>query len=146
MIVVKKLFVISLVLIIIIAIVNIEYNSNSKTDYNTIPYPSESAIRNGDVVMPSNGRRYNAEKLDQFLENVKSDKKDKIRITRYTTEGGAMIMDLEYDGKRINYTYDTTRDGMGERKITKKKLKIGSVYKGGSIYYIKDNSREIPIY
>jgi hypothetical protein len=144
--VMKNFFVVILALILISVIVKIGYSSHSKIAYNPIPYLLKAAVRNGDVVMASNGKRYNAEKLDEFLEYVKSDKKDKIRITRYTTEGGAIIMDLDYDGKRINYTYDTTRDGMGERKVTKKKLKSDSIYKRGSIYYIKDDSGEMPIY
>jgi hypothetical protein len=126
-------------------------NKDTKTNLTTItyptetaiPYPLETAMRNGDIV---GGRRiqYNVEKLTKFMKNVKGGSKDKIRITKYTTEGGAIITDLDYDGNKIDYTNDTTRDGMGVRKIEKKKF--NSIYKTASSYYLKNPFEDILIY
>jgi hypothetical protein len=142
----KKAFVIFLSLIIIGILIGMRYNSKNSVTSESTPYLPETAIANGDIVKTNGGKQYNVEKLQKFFEHVKNDKKDKVRITRYTTEGGAIIMDLENDGKRINYTFDTTRDGMGERKIVKKKFKSDSLYKSGSLYYLKDRSGDIQIY
>ena len=109
------------------------------------PYTSETAIKNGDVVN-LHGKEYNVEKLEQFMENVKKGVNDKIRITQYTVEGGAIITDLEYDGEKINYTYDTTRDNWGAKKIEKKKLDVDTIYKSGSKYYFKSTPDDILIY
>ena len=117
----------------------------SEPTYNKSPYTTETAIKNGDVVNVQ-GKQYSFEKLEKFMENVKKGNKDKVRITTYTSEGGAIITDLQYDEKNINYTYDTTRDGMGVPKIDKKKFKGNSIYKSGTKYYLKNSPNDISIY
>jgi hypothetical protein len=118
---------------------------DSKPASSNLPYDHDTAIKNGDVVNLQ-GSQYNVEKLEKFLDNVKKGNKDKIRITMYTTEGGAIITDLDYDGKKLNYILDTTRDGMGEQKIVKKKFDSESIYKKGSEYYLKNSPNDILIY
>lgn len=54
--------------------------------------------------------------------------KDKVRIANYTTEGGAIVADLNYDGKK-----DTTRYGMGSQIIKTKEFK--RIHKVNSDYY-----------
>lgn len=134
-----------IILICFIMLICMGCSEQSKHTYNTSPYTSETAIKNGDVV-DIHGKQYNVEKLENFLENVKNNKKDKIRITGYTTEGGAIITDLEYDGKKINYTYDSTRDGMGVPTIDKKKFNADSIYKSGPNYYLKSKPNDILIF
>ena len=138
----KKFLIIFLSLIMFFGI---GCSKESNPTHNKSPYTNETAIKNGDVVNVQ-GKQYNVEKLDKFIENVKKGNNDKVRITTYTDEGGAMITDLEYDGKKINYTYDTTRDGMGVPKIDKKKFNGDSIYKSGTKYYLKTSPNDILIY
>jgi len=119
-------------------------SKNIKPTFNNTPYTSETAIKNGDVVRTIDGISHNIERLEKFTENVNKKSKDKIRITWFTTEGGAILTDLDYDGKKINYTYDTTRDGFGARTIEKKKF--NSIYKDGDKYHLKNSSEDINIY
>lgn len=138
----KKFFMVLLALIMFFCI---GCGKNNRLAYNESPYTSETAVKNGDVVNVQ-GRQFNAEKLEKFMENVKNNKKDKVRITNYTTEGGAIITDLEYDGHKINYTNDTTRDGMGVPQIVKKKFKSNSIYKSDFKYYLKNSPEDILLY
>jgi hypothetical protein len=108
-------------------------------------YTTEMAINNGDAVN-IHGKKYNVEKLDNFIKNVEADNKDKIRITTYTVEGDPIITNLEYDGNNIIYTHDTTRDNFGQMKIEKKKFEKSSIYKSGSKYYLKDSPSDIWIF
>lgn len=72
-------------------------------------YTSEEAVENGDIV-DSNGDISNLHKFDKFIKNVKSSKKDEIRITEYGYHGGAVFYNLNYDGNKIQYTYDSSQD------------------------------------
>jgi signal peptidase I len=130
------------IIILSILFITMGCSKESKPTLNKSPYKYETAIKNGDIV-GFNGGKYNIKKLDQFMENVKKGKKDRIRITTYTTEGGAIITDLEYDGKNINYTCDNTRDGFGVPIIEKKKFDGDSIYKSGSSYYLKNKPEDI---
>lgn len=134
-----------IILISFLMLISIGCSKQNKSTYNDSPYTYETAIKNGDVVA-INGKQHNTEKLEQFLENVENDKKDKIRIVQYTTEGGAIITDLEYSGNKIKYAYDRTRDGFGLTTIEKKKFNADSLYKKGSRYYLKSTPDDIWIY
>ena len=138
----KKVIIIVISFLLLISIGCIE---PIKPTYNRSPYNPEDAIKNGDVVNVQ-GQEYNAEKLDQFMENIKNNKNDKIRITMYTIEGDPILIDLEYDGKRIFYTYDNTRDGFGSPTIEKKMFSADKLYKLGREYYIKNFPEDIFIY
>jgi hypothetical protein len=118
-----------------IMILSIGCSKNGKYNYNPTPYPRETAIKNGDIVYANSGG-YNVSKLAEFIENVKKGKNDKIRITCYTTEGGAIITDLAFDGKIIYYTFDNTRDGFGLPMIQKKIFNSDGIYKKDSKYYL----------
>lgn len=61
----------------------------------------------------------NIERLDLFVKNVQHQKKDQVRLTRYTIEGDPIFHDLAYDGSDLKVTYDSTEDkfGSGEVKI-----------------------------
>lgn len=82
----------------------------------------EKAIRNGDVVKISyfgsvsskthnETEVYNINKLDEFMENTKRGKNDKIRIVKYAYDNRHTwvnkLYDLEYNGEKIKETvYD----------------------------------------
>lgn len=83
---------------------------------------SEKAISNGDIVeitsdflsskTHNNTEIYNINKLDEFTENVKNKKVDKVRIVKYAYNNGRIwinkLYDLEYNGEKIKYIqYDT---------------------------------------
>lgn len=90
-------------------------------------YSSELARKNGDVVNAM-VKDYNIELLDKFFENYKNKKAnvgDIIRITKFTTEGDAIICDLIIDIDGIKLIEDSTRDkfsSMDNRKITESKI------------------------
>jgi hypothetical protein len=42
---------------------------------------------------------------------------DWLRITRYTVEDDPIIQQLVFDGNRIHFQYDTTRDAYGAKEI-----------------------------
>jgi hypothetical protein len=138
----KKVLILMLSVIMIFAI---GCRRDNKSAYNKSPYTSETAIKNGDIV-DIHGKQYNAEKLEKFIENVQNGTKDKVRITQYTNEGDAIITDLVFDGKNINYTYDNTRDGFGIPTIEKKEFDADSIYKSDSKYYLKNPPSDILIY
>ncbi|MDV6377865.1 DUF4362 domain-containing protein [Sporosarcina sp. GW1-11] len=76
------------------------------------PYPPEDAIENGDIVN-LHGKLSNVQRFETFIENVTHATKDNIRITIYTVEGAPIFYDLQYDGNKLHYTYDDSRDGFG---------------------------------
>ncbi|WP_223701096.1 DUF4362 domain-containing protein [Sutcliffiella deserti] len=74
------------------------------------PYHSEEAIENGDVV-DLHGEISNLDRFEDFVESVENGVKDGIRITIYTDEGDPIYNNLDYDGNKIQYTYDNSQDG-----------------------------------
>ena len=96
-------------------------NSKLLKNYETEKLPKEYtqdiAEGNGDVVVNTRGDSSNTDKFMKFVGNVNKKTKDKVRITSFTTEGGAVIQDLSYDGKKILLISDTTRDGFGIREV-----------------------------
>ncbi|WP_166542125.1 DUF4362 domain-containing protein [Paenibacillus lutrae] len=75
-------------------------------------YPSETAAQNGEVVY-NRSRLANLDKWDRFLNNLKNKKEDHIRLVGYTKEGDAILDELNFNGTRIKYTHDSTRDMFG---------------------------------
>jgi len=69
-------------------------------------------------IVDTHGEITNLEKFMKFVDNVSQGTKDKIRVVRYTTEGDPMLHDLEYDGKIITSTTDTTRDKFGNGNVS----------------------------
>jgi hypothetical protein len=72
---------------------------------------------NEDIV-DTHGEITNLEKFMQFVENVNQGTEDRIRVVRYTIEGDPILHDLEYDGKTITSTTDTTRDEYGDGSVS----------------------------
>ncbi len=73
-------------------------------------YSSEEAIENGDVVN-LHGEISNLDRFESFIENVENGAKDEIRITMYTIEGDPIFYNLNYNGNKIQFTYDNSQDG-----------------------------------
>lgn len=76
------------------------------------PYTPELAAQNGDVVNV-HGKYTNAERWTEFMSNVKSEIKDKVRVTQYTIEGDPILYELTYNGETIKFVYDNSMDNFG---------------------------------
>ena len=85
-------------------------NQETESSNPKKPYHSEEAIKNGDIVN-FHGEISNIDRFEQFLENLKNDTKDEIRMTSYTEEGDPVFYNLTFDGYKIQYTYDDSQDG-----------------------------------
>jgi len=108
--------------------------STPATDNPKKPYRSEEAITNGDVVNLQ-GKISNLDKFERFVANVESGKKDKIRITMYTDEGDPIFRNLDYNGEKIQYTYDNSQDAFagsdkGKQSTTCSKIEKKDIDKG----------------
>lgn len=125
--------------------------TNSYEELDKLPqiYNSELAQNNGDVVN-SKVKDYNIEKLDKFIENYKNKKAnvgDMVRITKYTTEGDAIICDLIIDSKDIKLVEDSTRDKFSNTENRKKiEYQVIDIFKenvtGGISYMAKTDKGE----
>ncbi|WP_456272355.1 DUF4362 domain-containing protein [Bacillus sp. AK031] len=72
---------------------------------------------NADVVNTHGGVE-GLDAMENFYQQVQKSKEGNLRVLEYTIEGDPIITDLDYDGKQINVTFDTTRDEYGNGKIT----------------------------
>ena len=131
----RKIMIIALIIVWIISITScsrqlpekyrpgnsIESKSSNKVNVETaldLPkrYEPDVATQNGDIV-DVHGKTSNLQRLGLFISNTNREVKDTVRITTYTIEGDAIISVLNYDGQRIEYIMDTTRDNWGTKKI-----------------------------
>ena len=80
----------------------------------TIPYTSEQAVKNGDIVNV-HGKYANLKRWKTFMDHVQSAKPGyvQVRITGFTIEGSPIFNELTYDGKRMRFTYDNAMDAYG---------------------------------
>ncbi|HEY5562151.1 MAG TPA: hypothetical protein VIK72_10425 [Clostridiaceae bacterium] len=109
-----KFIVVFLSLVMLLGLV---VSMTDRVSYNSVPYPRETAIKNGDLVRGSS----NVDKLDIFMENVRN-------------------------GEIIDYTFDNTRDSFGLPTIEKKKFTRNSLYKKGPSYYLRNVFGELLIF
>ena len=70
-------------------------------------------IHSKDDVVDIQGEITHLEVFYSFLERVKQGEKSDIRLVTNTSEGAPMLHNLVFDGKSIQSTYDSTRDGYG---------------------------------
>lgn len=108
----KRLLFIFPILILCILIVIYFVSVKPKTElckFNQNSYDVKKAEANGDVVL-IHGQITNIDRMDNFINDVSKNVNSKIRITSYTSEGGAIIQDLEFKNNKIYYTYDNSRD------------------------------------
>lgn len=110
------------------------------------PYNSKAAIENDDIVN-IHGKITNLERFYNFIKNVDSRTKDKIRITMYTVEGDPIFLNLNFDGKQIQYTFDDSQDGFagpdkGIKSSTCSDLEINNS-ENGVEYFLSGCSSEV---
>ena len=79
---------------------------------NADAYDSTEAIKRGDITFSPKGV-HNLDRFEQFLNNVSAKKEDTVRVTSYTIEGDPIFEDLQYDGEKIQYSYDNSNDAFG---------------------------------
>jgi hypothetical protein len=79
--------------------------------------PTKSRQPTTHEVIDVHGMIENIERLDIFVDNVQSGKKDKIRLIRYTIEGDPIFHDLVYNGSKLIFTLDTTKDKFGQGEV-----------------------------
>lgn len=82
-----------------------------------VPYTSEQAEQNGDIVN-MHGKLLNQDKWDTFLTNVQGGTNDHVQITSYTIEGDPIFYNFNFSGQAIEYTFDTTMDAFGSPQRT----------------------------
>ncbi|GHH96918.1 DUF4362 domain-containing protein [Neobacillus kokaensis] len=83
-----------------------------------IPLKDKDLTEKNEIV-ETHGGLQNVERLDDFIYNVKNDKKDKVRLTRYTIEGDPIYHDLDYTDSKLTFTLDTREDEYGHGAVTK---------------------------
>lgn len=122
-----------------------------RTPFSTIvePHNAEQAEAGGDVVFVL-GEMRNREKWTSFIQNVKKNQPDHVRVTMYTIEGDPIIHELTYDGTQFQSTYDATRDKYGSREEittnTCKGLELTKVERGESLYVLTDCEKQNVFY
>ncbi|WP_413303511.1 DUF4362 domain-containing protein [Bacillus sp. 1P10SD] len=68
-------------------------------------------------IVETHGSLEHIERLDRFVKNMNSGKKDKVRLIRYTIEGDPIYYDLTYDGSKFTIKRDTTEDKYGGGEV-----------------------------
>ena len=139
----KKIVLEILIIGLILSLVVGCFDRNKAIDFNNVPkeYKPDAAIKNGDVV-DVHGKMTNMEKLDGFVENFNKKQTDKIRITRYTTEGDPILYTLVYNGKTIEYTIDTSRDKFGGMDKGVRKFEYSKILIDGMSYFLVNDKGE----
>jgi hypothetical protein len=113
----KKWFFLILFLTLVISGCQTNGQSNNNPDYEP---------ESGDIV-DKHGNISNLDKFNMFVDHIKQGEKDKIRIVHYTKEGDAILYDLDFDGRTIHSTFDSTRDEYGSGSIEINKCKLITV-------------------
>jgi len=106
-------------------------------------YSSMTAIENGDVV-ESEGKIYNINKLDKFIDSINRGEKTKVQIDKYNTKNNPAMYIIEFDGKLLSYSFarpsnDDSKDILAEvnAEIVKASREENE---DGIKYYLIDNS------
>lgn len=100
----------------------------------TTKYTLSMAKKNNDII-DVHGEITNMYKLEKFCDNINNGHADSIRITRYNSEGEAIIYDIDYDGEIINCSVDRRRDSTA--KHTNRKI---TVYQFKKLYIRRDEN------
>nr|WP_154984630.1 DUF4362 domain-containing protein [Paenibacillus xylanexedens] len=113
------------------------------------PHNGEQAEESGDVVFLL-GEMRNRDKWESFMQNVKKNQPDHVRVTMYTIEGDPIIHELIYDGTLFQSTYDATRDTYGSREEimtnTCNGLELTKVERGESVYVLTNCEKQNSFY
>ena len=111
--------------------------ANNQLKYSESPYTLEMAINNGDIVNV-HGDKYNTNKLDKFIENVKLGIEDNIKIVEFTYEGDPIITTLNYNSEKIEYIFDNTRDTFGSPTVIEKSFNADDFYENDIGYFLTE--------
>jgi ribosome assembly protein YihI (activator of Der GTPase) len=68
-------------------------------------------------VINMHGNVENIERLDLFVDKVKTGENDEIEITHYTIEGDPIYDKINFDGEQLTITHDNTEDEYGSKEI-----------------------------
>ena len=122
-----------------------QINPYNYEDLSSLPeiYTLEIGEKNNNVVWTFD-KIANLELLDNFKSNVENGINDMVRIVTFTKEGDSIISDLEYNGKVITLTDDSTRDKFSSNPSIQKyefdyiviENRYNEHYKGTFIEYI----------
>ena len=96
-----------------IKVTKIQTEIDYKTKIEELPedYSFINAIRENCVVNVHNQTIYNKDELDRFIDNVNNNTPDFIRCISFTTEGGMLITDVNFEGNEsYRVCCDWTRD------------------------------------
>lgn len=93
---------------------NEENAANTIGEHKNVPDYTPSS----EDIVDTHGEIKNKERFDEFLNNVKKNQKDSIRVVSYTIEGDPMLKDLSYNDGVIKFTTDTRRDKFGAGSIS----------------------------
>lgn len=96
-----------------IKVTKIQTETDYKTKIEELPedYSFINAIRDNCVVNVHNQTIYNKDELDRFIDNVNNNTPDFIRCISFTTEGGMLITDVNFEGNEsYRVCCDWTRD------------------------------------
>ncbi|MEJ8305312.1 DUF4362 domain-containing protein [Saccharibacillus sacchari] len=93
-------------------ILTAEATKSLKEIIGDIRYDSKQAAANGDIVHFLN-KIENFDAWERFIRSVDEGTPDSVHYVAYTIEGDPLFTDLVFDGKKIQYTHDTTHDKFG---------------------------------
>ncbi|HEK9101299.1 DUF4362 domain-containing protein [Bacillus pfraonensis] len=107
---------------------------------------SNSKIDEKNDVIAKGHEISNLHKFEKFVTNVEKGDRDKIRIVNYTDEGDPIFQTLEYDGKAISYSLDSSYDkfaGKDERIYSDTCKKVIKDIREDIRYTLHDCKKEI---
>ncbi|PEN68641.1 DUF4362 domain-containing protein [Bacillus toyonensis] len=88
----------------------------------------------------------NLSEFKSFVENLKNEKSDKIKIVSYTDEGDPIVKNLSYDGKEIRYTIDNSKDKFSSKNNKEQKTVCKKLNKRQEnsqvVYYLDECSQK----
>ncbi|NBJ14063.1 MAG: DUF4362 domain-containing protein [Dehalobacter sp. 4CP] len=100
-------------------------------------------MENGDLV-ELEGKIYNIDKLDEFIDSINRGEKTKVQIDKYNTKNNPAMYIIEFDGKLLSYSFarpsnDDSKDILAEvnAEIVKASREENE---DGIKYYLIDNS------
>jgi hypothetical protein len=108
----KRIFMIVFILLLGVFIVGCQLNQPK-----TVDKPGINIKPTNNEVVDIHGQLENIERLDLFIKNVHAEKKDNVRLTRYTIEGDPIFYDLTFEGSKLTVKIDTTEDKFGQSDV-----------------------------
>lgn len=107
---------------------------------------SPDDVKKSDVV-DRHGEISNIDIFETFIDNVWSGVKDEIRISVFTTEGDPIFYNLNYDGNKIQYTFDNSQDAYAGSAKGKESTFCSNIEsrnnENGVEYYLTECSSEV---